>query len=216
MALVVSSGRARTVDQLIDDLWADGAPPTARSSLHNLLTRLRRLLGPELLTTTGNAYRLVIGDDQLDIRVFEQLVGRSMAERGETKVHTLDTALALWRGEPLLDLRYENFAQGEIRRLEELHVLALEERVAAQLELGAHAAVVPQLQQLVLGFPFRERLRHQLMLALHLSGRTVEALATYESWRCLLVESWAIEPGAEIEQLSNDIRGNARSAVAVA
>ena len=90
-------------------------------------------------------FRLVIADDQLDTRVFEQLLGRSMAEGGETKVRTLDTALGLWRGDALMDVRYESFAQGEIRRLEELHVLALEELVSAKLELGAPASVVPQL-----------------------------------------------------------------------
>ena len=126
------------------------------------------------------------------------------------KVRTLETALALWRGEPLLDVRYACFAQGEIRRLEELHASALEELMTAKLQLGAHAAVVPQLQKLVLGFPFRERLRHQLMLALHRSGRTVEALAAYESWRALLLD-WGVVPGVAIEQLSNDIRANAGS-----
>jgi len=140
-----------------------------------------------------------------------QLLGRGLNESGVTKVRTLSAALGLWRGDPLLDVRYESFAQGEIRRLEELHVLALEELVAAKLELGAHAEVVPQLQQLAIGFPFRERVRLQLMLALHLSGRTVEALAAYESWRCLLLESGEIEPGGAIEQLRNDIRTGART-----
>ena len=104
-ALVVSAGRARTADQLIDDLWGDASPPTARSSLHNLVTGLRRLLGPDVLETIGEGYRLAIDAGQLDSHVFEQLVDRSRDERGETKVRTLNTALALWRGDPLMDVR---------------------------------------------------------------------------------------------------------------
>src|SRR5439155_4932207 len=105
------------------------------------------------------------------------------------KVRTLEVALLLWRGSPLVDIRYAEFAQLEIRRLEELHVSVLEELLTAKLELGS-GTVVPELQRLVDGFPFRERPRMQLMVALHRSGRSVDALATYAEWRRILDESW--------------------------
>ena len=126
---------------------------------------------------------------------FERLLDGARGACVVEKVRLLEQALGLWRGSPLVDVRYEEFAQGEIRRLEELRVDALEELLAAKLELGAGAALVPELQRLVGGFPLRERLRMQLMVALHRSGRSVEALASYVDWRRTLMDAWGIEPG---------------------
>jgi DNA-binding SARP family transcriptional activator len=209
--MLVHTRQVRTADQLIDDLWAEGAPPTARASLHNLVSALRRTLGHERLETCcgGGAYVLAIGDDQLDRARFERLLAQSRRESAAEKVRTLEDALALWRGSPLVDIRYAVFAQAEIRRLEELQVSALEELLAAKLELGS-CAVVPELQQLVDGFPFREGLRVQLMVALHRSGRSVDALATYAEWRRILDESWGMEPSHAIQQVRADIVAGVR------
>jgi DNA-binding SARP family transcriptional activator len=205
VALLLHAREVRTTDQLIDDLWGDRAPATARASLHNKLSTLRRMLGHELLETNRAGYLLSVCQDQVDVSCFEGLIARARRENPGEKVRLLEAALALWRGSPLLDVRYEDFAQGEIRRLEELHVSALEELFAAKLELGACAAVVPELQRLVENFPFREQLRMQLMLALYRSGRSVEALASYDDWRRTLVD-WSLEPGRDIRRLWDDIR----------
>ena len=206
VALLLHAREVRTTDQLIDDLWADRAPATARASLHNMLSALRRTLGHELLETNRAGYLLAVREEQVDASCFESLIAQARCERPGEKVRLLEAALALWRGSPLLDVRYEEFAQGETRRLEELHVSALEELFAAKLELGACAAVVPELQRLVQGFPLREQLRMQLMLALYRSGRSVEALASYDDWRRTLMNSWSLEPGRDIRQLWDDIR----------
>jgi DNA-binding SARP family transcriptional activator len=207
--LILNAPTVRSTDQLIDDVWAEDAPACARGALRNLLTSLRRLLGRDLVQTCPGGYLLAALEEQIDAVRFERLLERSRGQRPDGKIRLLESALALWRGSPLVDLRYETFAQAAIRRLEELHVLALEELLGAKVELGAANSVVPELLLLVDVFPFRERLRVLLMVALYRSGRSVEALMVHASWRRLLQESWGLEPGREIEQLLHDIRTHA-------
>jgi hypothetical protein len=113
----------------------------------------------------------------------------------------LSEALALWRGPPLADFAFEPFAQPEIRRLEELRSVALEERIAADLELGRHDELVGELEALVREHPLRERLRGQLMLALYRAGRQAEALQAYYDARSVLVEELGVEPGRPLQEL---------------
>jgi DNA-binding SARP family transcriptional activator len=206
LTLLLHACELRTPDQLIDDLWGDCAPATARASLHNVVSSLRRALGRDVLETTHSGYVLAVAEDCVDAFRFERLLDRARGACVVEKVRLLEHALGLWRGSPLVDVRYEEFAQGEIRRLEELRVDALEELLAAKLELGAGAALVPELQRLVGGFPLREQLRMQLMVALHRSGRSVEALGSYVEWRRTLMDAWGIEPGCAIRQVWDDIR----------
>ena len=207
--LLVRRRETLTLDELIDQLWADSAPVTARSALHNLTSRLRRTLGPGLLESAHGMYVLKVDDDCIDAVRFERMLEHADAEQGEEKRRTLEAALGLWRGSALADVRYEEFAQPAIRRLEELRVTAQEELVAAKLDLGESRAVVAELQHLVAAHPLRERLRMQLMVALHRSGRSVEAVSAFVDWRRLLVESWGLEPGSAIRELCDDIRGHA-------
>jgi Bacterial transcriptional activator domain len=137
---------------------------------------------------------------------FEQFVARARGEPAGARVETLEAALRLWRGVPFGDVFYESFAQGEIGRLEELRVTALEELCAVKLEIGLAAELVPNLRSLVESYPYRERLRQQLMLALYRSGRGVDALRTYLEWRTKVVEEWNMEPGRAIEQTAEAIR----------
>jgi DNA-binding SARP family transcriptional activator len=208
-ALLVHAREFRTIDQLIDDVWCEHAPATARASLHNVVSSLRRALGADVLETTRCGYVFAVGEEAVDASRFERLVSRARDVAGKQKVDLLEEAFGLWRGSPLVDFRYDEFAQNEIRRLEELRVDALEELLSAKLELGAGTAVVPALRRLVDESPYRERPRMQLMVALHRSGRSVEALSSYLDWRRTLMDSWGIEPGRDIQQLWNDIRRHA-------
>jgi DNA-binding SARP family transcriptional activator len=201
-SLLLHSRQLRTADELIDDLWGDHAPATARSSLHNHLSRLRRTLGADVLETRPSGYVVAFAEEQLDAARFEQLLARSRNEDDATKVRTLEAALSLWRGPPFVDVRYHRFAQGEIRRLEELHVLAQEELLAAKAGVGSYDTLVPELQRLVATHPFRERGRMQLMVALARCGRSIEALVAYTEWRRILADSWGVEPSRQIRQLA--------------
>src|SRR5207247_8440843 len=106
----------------------------------------------------------------------------------------LAEALSLWRGPALADLAYESFAQTEIARLEELHLVAIEERIGAELQLGHHAELAGELEALVTEHPLREHLRSQLMRALYRAGRQAEALDAYHIGRRLLVDELGLEP----------------------
>ena len=113
----------------------------------------------------------------------------------------LHEALALWRGPPLSEVADELFAQGEIARLEALHLQALEDRLEADLALGRHAEIVAELEALVAEHPLRERFWGQLMLAHYRAGRQGDALQTYQAVRVLLVEQLGVEPGSELRRL---------------
>ena len=175
--LLLHANEVVSTSRLIDDLWGEAPPPTAAKIVRNYVSSLRKALGAEegLLQTHAAGYCLALGEATLDLEQFEQLVesGRRSLEKGDAirAAAVLREALALWRGPPLADFTYETFAQREIARLEELRLGALEERIEADLRLGRHAELVPELESLVSEYPLRERLREQLMLALYRSGR---------------------------------------------
>ena len=161
------AGEVVATDRLIDQLWGEHPPKTAATSLQNLVSQLRKLLGPNVLATRPPGYVLQIDAESLDLGRFERLVAASGRAEPAERAASLREALALWRGAPLADLSFETFAQNEIRRLEELRLDAIEERIDADIELGEGSSLVPELEALVDQHPLRERLRGQLMLALY-------------------------------------------------
>ena len=125
--------------------------------------------------------------------------------RGKTPRRPSVQALELWRGPPLADLQYEPLAQNEIRRLEELRVIATEHRLEADLALGRHVEAVPELEALVREHPLREGLRRMLMLALYRSGRQTDALAAYQHAREKLVDEHGLDPDEPLRRLEKAI-----------
>jgi DNA-binding SARP family transcriptional activator len=192
-------------ERLIEELWGDPAPRTAMTSLQNVVSQLRKVLGPEPLETRSPGYRLRIAPEQLDLTRFERLVKSARGTKAAERARVLTEALDLWRGAPLSDFVYERWAQDEIRRLDELRLAAVEERIDAELELDRSAELVPELERLVAENPQRERLRGQLMLALYRSGRQTEALQAYQDARRMLVDELGIEPGPELQRLNASI-----------
>jgi DNA-binding SARP family transcriptional activator len=203
--LLLDAGRVVSTDRLIDLLWGEQPPPTAATSLQNLVSQLRKLLGTDVLVTKPPGYRLEIEPKQLDLERFRQLVDASKQDPAEQRASKLRAALALWRGRPLADLAYEPFAQNEVARLEELRLVALEERIEAELESGGHVELVGELESLVREHPLREQLRRALMLALYRSGRQAEALQVFHDARRELVDQLGIEPSAALQQLHGAI-----------
>jgi DNA-binding SARP family transcriptional activator/streptogramin lyase len=207
--LLLDAGDVVSTDRLIDNLWGERPPASALNSVHIYVSQLRKVLGEDCLITRGHGYLLALEPEQVDLGRFERLLGkgRELLASGEAKraSDALRAALALWRGPPLADLASEPFAQGEIARLEELRLAALEERIEADLALGRHAELVPELEALVRAHPLRERLRAQLMLVLYRSGRQAEALETYRRARVTLVEEVGLEPGRTLQELERAI-----------
>jgi DNA-binding SARP family transcriptional activator len=192
-------------DELIDSLWGEAPPATAKAALHNAVSALRKVLGEETIETVPAGYRIRVATHELDVLRFETLVQEARAAPPAARAELLRTALAHWRGLPLLELRLDSQLQGEIVRLEELHLLALEDRIDADLELGRHRDLVPELESLVKVHGMRERLWSQLMRALYHSGRQAEALATYRLAHTTLVEQLGIEPGPALRELQRSI-----------
>jgi DNA-binding SARP family transcriptional activator len=209
--LLLHRNEALTRDVIVDELWGEDAPPTAAKVLQNCVSALRKVLpgGTETLRTIGGAYALQVEPDELDSDRFERLLaeGRASLSAGEhaDASERLREALAQWRGSPLSDFSYESFARDEIARLEELHVAALEDRIEADLALGRHSELVPELEALVSRHPLREHLRLQLMLALYRAGRQAEALDAYHAARRTLLAELGIEPGRALQDLERGI-----------
>jgi predicted ATPase/class 3 adenylate cyclase len=176
------------------------------------VSQLRRAFGEEdegRLRTHAPGYVLTVGPDELDVDRFESLLASGSeavaSDRHAAAADSLREALALWRGPALADFRYEPFAQAAIARLEELRLVALEQRIEADLELGREAGVVAELEALIAEHPMRERLRGHLMLALYRCGRQADALEAYQSTRRTLVNELAIEPSPALQDLERAI-----------
>jgi len=203
--LLLDANSVVSGDRLIDALWGDSPPETARNTIQVYISQLRKLLPESALETAPPGYRLVIEPDNVDLFEFIRLSeeGRTALGAGDAAggADTLRAALALWRGAPLADLAWEPFAQAEIVRLEELRLAALEDRIDADLALGRHGQLIGELEQLVAEHPLKERLRAQLMLALYRSGRQADALAVYQRARRTLVDELGIEPSDSLKQL---------------
>jgi YVTN family beta-propeller protein len=206
--LILHRGKPVSTDRLIDALWGERAPQAATKTVQVYVSRLRKVLGEGVVITRGGGYALENAAAEIDVERFEHLAeaGRAAIDRGDppAAAEDLREALALWRGPPLADLTYESFAQPETGRLEELRVAALEDRIEADLAVGRHSALVPELETAVREHPERERLRGQLMLALYRSGRQAEALEAYRDARRALAEV-GLEPGPELRQLEQAI-----------
>jgi predicted ATPase/DNA-binding SARP family transcriptional activator len=209
-ALLLRAGAPLSSDWLVEALRGDGAALTA-NGLQVAISRARRDLGPlaERLRTESRGYRLVVEPDELDAERFshgyEDARALLSAGRAAEASARLREVLALWRGPVLADIGYAAFAEAEVRRLEELRVLALEECVEADLALGRFADVAGELESLVAEHPLRERLRGQQMLTLYRLGRHTDALVAFRDLRERLADELGLEPGRELRELEQAI-----------
>ena len=214
--LLLHANEPVSTERLVDQLWGEHPPRTATTSLQNAVSQLRKLLGTGFLLTRPTGYVLELDADQLDLTRFERLVREARAAEPDAKAALLREALGLWRGSPLADLELETFAQSHIHRLENLRLGVLEERIAADLDLGADAELVAEIEALVRAHPLREQLRGNLMLALYQCARQAEALAAFHDARRTLIDELGIEPGPELQALYGSILRQERLFIRVA
>ena len=207
--LVLNRNEVVSTDRIVDALWDGRPPPTASKNVQIYVSQLRKVLGEDAIVTRSGGYSVNLPPDAVDAARLEESLarGRELLANGDNTAAaaTLRKGLSLWRGSPLVDVAYADFAQAEINRLEELHNSAVEERNQADLELGRHAELVPELESLVREHPHRERLREQLMLALYRSGRQADALAAFRTARQTLVDELGLEPGRPLRELEQEI-----------
>jgi DNA-binding SARP family transcriptional activator len=209
--LLLHSGETISVDRMVDEIWGDSPPPTAGKIAKNAISQLRTAIGhgDDVIRTEAGGYVLHLEPDALDAHRFEALVqdGRAALAAGDPRraARTLNEALALWRGPPLADLAYESFVQTEAARIAEGRLAGLEARIDADLALGRHVELVPEIEALVREHPLRERPRAQLMLALYRSKRQAQALEVFQDIRRVLVDELGIDPGRELRDLHQAI-----------
>jgi YVTN family beta-propeller protein len=201
------------VEALVEGLWGEHPPPTAAKTLQSHVVRLRRVLEPgrvrgttgEVLVTRQPGYLLRVPPGALDAERFEELTTQARGALADSSAQAassmLREALGLWRGQAFEEFTDSDVVVAEADRLAELRLVAVEDRVEAELRLGRHRELVAELEGLVREQPLRERLWAQLMVALYRSGRQADALLAYQRARSLLVEELGIDPGAELRRL---------------
>ncbi|MEO7556049.1 MAG: AfsR/SARP family transcriptional regulator [Acidimicrobiales bacterium] len=208
--LALHVGRVVSAEHLIDALWGDAPPAAVRNGLQGLASKLRRALGSsDIVVMRGDGYALELSSDAIDVGRFEQRAaeGRAKAAAGELDraVDLLAEADSLWRGDPLADFAYYEFASGAITRLSESRLALVEERLDIELQLGRHQQAIIQLEELVATHPLREGFRVLLMLALYRAGRQADALRIFQEGRQVLGEELGLEPGPELRRLESAI-----------
>jgi DNA-binding SARP family transcriptional activator len=211
--LLLHPGELVPSERLIELLWPGDPPRTAAHSIQIYVSELRKSLDRigfgEVIRTRPPGYMLEIRPETIDAWRFERLVrdGLRMMEEGDAEAgrRTLREALALWRGPALSDFAYDEFAQPHIRRLNDLHLDAVEAFAAVALEGGKVTSVVPLLQAAVREDPLRERTRELLMLGLYRSGRHADALRTFEALRVRLRDELGVDPSPPVRRLYDRI-----------
>jgi len=211
--LLIQANRTVSIDRLSEGLWGDTPPHGAAATIQVRISQLRKLLEPDrdpggtykILVSRSRGYMLRVDTSEFDLYRFEQLkdAGSNALAAGdaEAAATSLRQALSLWRGPALADFAAEAWAVGEAIRLNEMKLHVLEQRIDADLELGRHADLIPELEALVAEDPLRERLRGQLMLALYRSGRQAEASDVFQLTREKLVGELGMEPGPDLQKL---------------
>ncbi len=188
--LAAEAGSSVTLDTLIGDLWGERPPHAPRVTLQSHVSHLRQALGAagSAVVTEPAGYRLDVRPEQVDAILFERTVAEAAVLTDPAARSTaFADALGVWRGSALQGLD-DDWSRNEAARLEELRLQAIEDRVAADLELGRHRALVPELTALVQAHPLREHVWIQLMWALSGCGRHAEALRKAQELRTLLGE----------------------------
>lgn len=215
--LVIHKDAVVPADAIIDALWDGQATKGARHAVQVAVSSLRSILGEgpntratNRLVTHPSGYMLTLGRRELDVTIAEDLAGNAAAlaqgNHLEDAANCYLTAEALWRGPPFAEFLYAEFAQAEVRRLSEIHLCLVEDRVDTQLALGLHREIVPELEALVVEHPSRERLLGQLMIALHRSDRPIDAELAYARAVERLRTEYGTAPGRTVTDLANAMR----------
>ncbi len=208
LSLLFRAGRQVSGGQLIDDLWGDEPPASAHGVIRTYVHRLRRVLGPDVLTSLGGGYLLVTDRDGLDTVRCETLVARARMLRADGRhleaATALRAALALWRGESMSGVPGP-YVQRQRREWEERRLAVLEARLEAEVDGGRWAESVAELTALVEEHPLRERLSELLMLALYRSGRQADALEAYRATDRRLHTELGVAPGPGLRELHGRI-----------
>jgi SARP family transcriptional regulator, regulator of embCAB operon len=216
--LALSSGHVVTVDMLMEELWGDQPPPSARTALQTYIFDIRRRIAAAIdphqdpkrvLRRRHDGYLLDPVAGHNDVRDFERLAqaGRTAIERADHRLAAdlLGRALGLWRGPALVDVRKGRMLELEAMALEQTRLAVLSRRIEADLALGRHADILGELMALAARHPLNEGLSAQLIKALYRTGNTARALQAFRQLRSTLVDELGIEPSAQLQRLQQAV-----------
>jgi len=210
--LLLHRGDTTSTDAILDTVWAETTPGTGKSAVQVLVSRLRRILAHDptiTLHTRADGYALEVPADRLDVHRFEDLVDEGTGSLRDGALargrDTLERALGLWRGRPLADIDLPAEYSARIAELEERRLSALEARVEADLQLGRHLELIPELEALRATHALDERINGLAALALYRAGRQADALDALARLRRNLSVELGMEPGAPIRLLEAQI-----------
>ncbi|MGW0930732.1 AfsR/SARP family transcriptional regulator [Streptomyces sp. NPDC002644] len=218
--LVLHANSLVTLDTCVRELWGDSSPRSAVQSVHTRVFQIRQALSGDLtgpttaeskriLETHHQGYSLHIEKGNLDLDVLDAHMARFRLARprnDDLEISTeLRSALGLWRGRPLVNIRQGPCIQARVAGLEDLRMTTLEQCIEAELRLGMHHRLLSELRTLVSQYPVHENLHAQYMVALYRSGRTAEALGTYQRLHRTLTRELGIEPSHRMRQLQTAV-----------
>ncbi|WP_244502431.1 AfsR/SARP family transcriptional regulator [Streptomyces oceani] len=221
LALLILQGeRVVTVSTLMDELWGESPPKSASSILQTYILQLRQKMtqalvhgdgrkAKDILVTQPGGYLLRIDSGRLDCREFDRLAeaGRRATEAGDYRLASdhFTGALAMWRGPALIDVRVGNVLQFEALRMNEARMSVLQQRIDADMQIGRHAALVPELRVLVAQNPLNENLCAQFMVSLQRTGCAWRALQVYQHLRNALARELGLEPSMVLQEIHQSV-----------
>ncbi|WP_197523054.1 AfsR/SARP family transcriptional regulator [Actinokineospora pegani] len=210
--LALRVGEVVPVAALVEELWGERRPPSARTTLQTYIKQLRKLIGPGaagVLATRYGGYLLDLPAEAVDVHDYERLArsGRRAAEAGdaESAARLLRSALEAWRGPALVDVPTGESLAIELTRLEESRLSVVEARIDAEMRCGRHSLLLSELAALTARYPMNENLCAQHMLALFRSGRQWQALDAYQGLRAKLSEELGVSPSRRVRELQHAI-----------
>lgn len=212
VVLLLHANLVVTRERLIEELWPEADPKAANNRLKYRVSKLRSALRPTgtqgIVVTRGPGYEVRVDEDAVDVHVFERLLleaTESIEKDPDRTLDLIERALGLWRGDPLADFEYDDFAQSEVRRLHEARLRALELKFEAGLALGRGPELVGEVEAFVQDQPLREKAHGYLMLSLYQAGRQTEALRVYEQARSVLADTAGLDPIPQLTELQYQI-----------
>jgi len=218
--LALHSGSVVSVPTLIEELWDDRPPRSARTTLQTYILQLRRLIGDalaasgesgakEVLVTRYGGYLLDVPEEAVDVHEFERLARAGQhaydADDHAAASRLLRSALEMWRGPAVVDVRPGMPLGIEVVRLEEARLGVLETRIEAEMRMGKHKSLLSELAVLTVQHPMNEHLCAQYMISLFRAGRQWQALDAFRALRRTLVDELGVEPSARLQQLQHAI-----------
>ena len=197
-ALAMHHSEVVSIDTLVDVLWPDDPPATARTTVQKYMSRLRAAMGNDVLLSRPPGYVLDVAPDAIDVMRFERLVLNALKGSGRAALDCIDEAAALWRGQPYAEFAQEHWARPTVVRLDELRLVVSERRIELLLQTGAVSIAVVEAEGLCAQEPLREHPHALWMQGLALEGRGTEALRVFDRYRKRIVDEAGMEPSAAL------------------